>query len=203
MVRLNYLGDWGKQYGVLGISFTDYGSREELKRDPISHLFNVYVKISALAREEQAAIKDKEAEVAQLKGKNEPYAHIETEIEQLRATSIDERARQYFKRMCDGDTEALSLWKTFRELSIERYKDTFARLNIHYDVYDGESQISQASVDNTARMLEEKSLSEDSNGAKIVDPTKYAKKLGKAIVKKKDGTSIYTTRDIGAVFERL
>jgi arginyl-tRNA synthetase len=54
-----------------------------------------------------------------------------------------------------------------------------------------------------AKILEEKGLSEDSEGAKIVDLTRWSKKLGKAIVRKKDGTSIYLTRDIGGVFERF
>lgn len=202
VVRLNYLGDWGKQYGVLGVGFADFGSRDELERDPIGHLFHVYVKVSAIARDQQAVIKEKEGQIAELNAKGEPVVALEAEVEKIRDASVDERARQYFKRMCDGDDEALGLWKTFRDLSIERYKDTFARLNIHYDVYDGESQIKDSSMEEAARVLEEKGLSEDSQGAKIVDLTQYAKKLGKAIIKKKDGTSIYLTRDIGAVFER-
>jgi arginyl-tRNA synthetase len=105
--------------------------------------------------------------------------------------------------MCDGESEELALWKRFREQSIERYKQTFARLNINYDVYDGESQIKDSSMKAVAKILNERGLSEESQGAKLVDLTKYSKKLGKAIVRKKDGTSIYLTRDIGAVFERF
>jgi len=40
----------------------------------------------------------------------------------------------------------------------------------------------------------------DSDGAKVVDLEEY--KLGKAVVRKKDGTSIYLTRDIGGAVER-
>ena len=50
------------------------------------------------------------------------------------------------------------------------------------------------------QLLETRKITEDSQGAVIVDLTKYS--LGKAIVRKKDGTSIYLTRDIGGVFER-
>jgi arginyl-tRNA synthetase len=202
VVRLNYLGDWGKQYGVLAIGFTDFGSRDELERDPIGHLFHVYVKVSNISRDEQAVIQEKQAEMDELQAKGQSVNALEAEIQRLRNESVDERARQYFKRMCDGEDEALSLWKTFRELSIERYQNTFARLNIHYDVYDGESQIKDSSMEEAAKILDEKGVSEDSEGAKIVDLTKYSKKLGKAIIRKKDGTSIYLTRDIGAVFER-
>jgi arginyl-tRNA synthetase len=37
----------------------------------------------------------------------------------------------------------------------------------------------------------------------IVDLTKHSKKLGKAVVKKKDGTSLYLTRDIGEARQRV
>jgi len=43
---INYLGDWGKQYGLLAIGFNKYGNEEELAKKPIKHLFDVYVKIN-------------------------------------------------------------------------------------------------------------------------------------------------------------
>lgn len=58
-------------------------------------------------------------------------------------------------------------------------------------------------MDEAARVLKEKGVSEESEGATIVDLTKYSKKLGKALVKKKDGTSLYLTRDIGEAKQRL
>lgn len=105
--------------------------------------------------------------------------------------------------MEDGDQEALGLWKRFRELSIEKYKDTYARLNIFYDVYSGESQVSTESLDKAAKMMKEKNISQEDQGAVIIDFAKHgAKKLGKAVLQKKDGTSLYLTRDIGAAMER-
>jgi arginyl-tRNA synthetase len=202
VVRLNYLGDWGKQYGVLGVAFSDFGSEEELLRDPINHLFHIYVKASAIAREQQVAIKEKEARIVELRASGKPADALAEEVKRMRDESVDERARRYFKRMCDGESEELALWKRFREQSIQRYKETFTRLNINYDVYDGESQIKDSSMEAAAKILEERGLSEESQGAQMIDLTKYSKKLGKAIVRKKDGTSIYLTRDIGAVFER-
>lgn len=46
-IGMNYLGDWGKQYGLLAIGFNKYGSEEALAKNPIRHLFDVYVKINA------------------------------------------------------------------------------------------------------------------------------------------------------------
>ena len=104
--------------------------------------------------------------------------------------------------MEDGDPEALKLWKRFRELSIEKYIDTYARLNIKYDVYSGESQVSQESMQRALKLFEEKGLTHEDKGAELIDLTKFNKKLGKVIVKKSDGTTLYITRDVGAAIDR-
>lgn len=101
--------------------------------------------------------------------------------------------------MEDGDEEALALWRRFRDLSIVKYKETYARLNVAFDVYSGESQVN-AGMLRALAMLKEQGLLEESEGAKIIDLE--ADKLGKAIVEKKDGTALYITRDIGAAMER-
>lgn len=203
VIRMNYLGDWGKQYGVLAVGFDRFGSEEALLENPIGHLYDVYVRISAIQKQEDEEIKKKQAEIKELQAKNEAVVEQEVQLQALVDQSVDEQARKYFKRMVDGDEEALGVWKRFRDLSIERYKRTYDRLNIRYDEYSGESQIKDESMDEASRIMEEKGVSENSEGAIIVDLTKYSKKLGKAIVRKKDGTSLYLTRDIGAAFERF
>ncbi|EIT82006.1 Arginyl-tRNA synthetase [Aspergillus oryzae 100-8] len=202
VTRMNYLGDWGKQYSVLGVGVEKFGDLDVLERDPIAQLFDVYVRVSAVGRKEQESIESMRKVIASRKSQGHPLEDMERELELLQANSMDERARKYFKRMCEGDEEALGLWKKFRDLSIIKYQASFARLNIHYDVYAGESQIKNESMKEVENMTKEKRVSEVSDGAVLVDLTKYSKKLSKAIVRKKDGTSNYMTRDIGAVFER-
>lgn len=58
-------------------------------------------------------------------------------------------------------------------------------------------------MDLGVKVMWEKKVCEDSEGAVIVDLTKHSKKLGKAVIKKKDGTSLYLTRDVGAAYERM
>lgn len=202
VVRMNYLGDWGKQYGLLALGFDKYGNEETLLNNPIGHLYDVYVRINVLKDEEEKLIKEKRVRIAELQAQNGDSSEAEVELQRMIDESVDEAARKYFKRMVDGDKEALGVWKRFRDLSIDKYQKTYARLNIAYDEYSGESQIKNESMDAAARLMAEKKVSESSEGAVIVDLTKYSKKLGKVLVRKKDGTSLYITRDIGAAAER-
>lgn len=184
VIRMNYLGDWGKQFGVLAVGFNKYGSDEELAKNPIQHLFEVYVKIN-----QDIASEKEEAE--------------KTGIPLDEKASTDGQARAFFKRMEQGDKEALKLWKKFRELSITKYIGTYGRLNIKYDVYSGESQVSQKTMDMVMEQLHEKKLIHEDKGALLVDFKKLGKKkLGKVLVQKTDGTSLYVTRDLGAAIER-
>ncbi|KAI9352793.1 putative arginine--tRNA ligase, cytoplasmic, partial [Obelidium mucronatum] len=65
-VTINYLGDWGKQYGLLAVGYEKYGSEEKLTQDPIRHLFEVYVKINADATENPAIHDDARAYFARM-----------------------------------------------------------------------------------------------------------------------------------------
>ncbi|KAL1986151.1 hypothetical protein VTN96DRAFT_6803 [Rasamsonia emersonii] len=203
VIRMNYLGDWGKQYGLLANGYKKYGNEAELTKDPINHLFDVYVKINNDVANQEGPIKELREQIKVKKEKNEDVTELENQLQKLIDESEDEKARRYFKSMEDGDPEALALWKRFRDLSIEKYKQTYARLNIDFDVYSGESQIKPESLKAAYEAMEKAGVSERSEGAVIVDFTKHgAKKLGKAIIVRKDGTPLYLTRDIGAILER-
>ncbi|KAL4878036.1 hypothetical protein BJY04DRAFT_196930 [Aspergillus karnatakaensis] len=203
VTKMNYLGDWGKQYGLLANGYKKFGDEEKLLKDPINHLFDVYVKINAIVSEQDPAIKELKEQIKTKKEKSEDVAELETELAKLVDVSEDEKARRYFKSMEDGDADALALWRRFRDLSIAKYRETYARLNIDFDVYSGESQIKQESMASANETLTKSGVSEQSEGAVIVDFVKHgAKKLGKAIIVRKDGTPLYLTRDIGAILER-
>lgn len=203
VIKMNYLGDWGKQYGLLANGYKYFGNEEALMKDPINHLFDVYVKVNHIVAEHDAPIKDLKEQIKAKKEKNEDVSAQEAELAKLIEASEDEKARRYFKSMEEGDPAALELWRRFRDLSIQKYKETYARLNIDFDIYSGESQVKNESMKAAYETMEKTGVSEQSEGAVIVDFTKHgAKKLGKAIIVRKDGTPLYLTRDIGAITER-
>lgn len=114
---------------------------------------------------------------------------------------LHDQARAYFKSMEDGDEKALGLWKKFRDLSIKKYEETYARLNIHFDVYSGESQVKKENIAEALDKIRTADFVERAdNGALLIDLTKY--KLEKAVVERKDGTPLYLTRDIAEAKQR-
>lgn len=178
-VSINYLGDWGTQYGILAVGFEEFGSYELLEKSPIKHLFDIYVKASKIIAGET------DAEGNQITPPNPEF----------RA-----RACEYFKRMELGDQNLLQLWKKFREYSIIEYQQIYKRLNIKFDVYSGESEMNDL-IDDTVKKLDDRHLLLTApNGAKYVDLTKY--NLNKVSIKKGDNASLYVTRDLVAAYKR-
>jgi arginyl-tRNA synthetase len=114
VIRMNYLGDWGKQYGVLAIGFDLFGNEDELVKNPIGHLYDIYVKVSNIQHEEAEQVKALKAEVAKLKEEGKDASEQEAKIQKIETEGIDEQARKYFKGMVDGEPKALGIWKRFR-----------------------------------------------------------------------------------------
>ena len=113
--------------------------------------------------------------------------------------SLDDQAREWFVKMEQGDEEALSIWQWFKDISLVEYKRIYKLLGIEFDHYTGESfyrDKTQAVVDT----LNEHHLLVESDGAYIVPLDEY--NMAPCLITKKDGSSIYATRDLAALFYR-
>lgn len=186
---MNYLGDWGKQFGLLAVGWQRFGSEEAFEQNPLGHLVDVYVRINSLfKREEQARDEAKKA------GQN---------TAELESQGLYGERNAFFDKMEKSDPEALALWKLFRDVSIQRYIIAYERLGIHFDEYSGESQVQPQTILEVERILTEKKIIQEDNNALMIDFKKHgAPKLDVAIVRNRLGTSTYLSRDIAALVER-
>lgn len=113
--------------------------------------------------------------------------------------SLRDEARYWFKELENNNPEAVELWQWIRDLSLKEFKRVYKLLNIEFDSYAGESFYS----DKMARVtdeLEEKGLLKESEGAQIVDLEEYD--MPPALIRKRDGSTLYITRDIAAAIYR-
>ncbi|KAH7202852.1 hypothetical protein BKA60DRAFT_499221 [Fusarium oxysporum] len=190
VVRLNYLGDWGKHIGLLAAGYERFGSEEKLLEDRVAHLLEVYAKVEELFRPEQDA-RDK------AKHDGQSTADVE-------GKGIFAERDAFVKNMEDGDETALALWKRFRDITIEDLNLGYQRLGIRFDEFSGESQVQPATIEKVEDILKEQGVLEGSDGSWIIDFVKHTGKkgLGTQVVRGRDGATRYLLRDIATVVDR-
>ncbi len=113
--------------------------------------------------------------------------------------TLEDQARAEFTALENGDEENRKLWKWFIEISIEEYKKTYAQLGIEFDSYAGESFY----YDKCAPVIEklkDAAITKVDDGATIVDLSEY--NMPPCLILKRDGSTIYATRDIAAALYR-
>lgn len=113
--------------------------------------------------------------------------------------SLNDEARAWFTKMEHGDKEALEIWQWFVDISLKEYKGTYELLGMEFDHYLGESFYRDKTADVVER-LQAANLLKESEGARIVDLEEY--NMAPCLITKKDGSSIYATRDLAAIFYR-
>lgn len=115
--------------------------------------------------------------------------------------SLNDEGRAWFKKLEDGDEEALALWAWFREESLKEFTEIYDRLDISFDSFNGEAFYN----DKMAKVVDhltEKDLLVTSQGAQIVDLSEINPNLTPAMIKRTDGATLYMTRDLAAAVYR-
>jgi arginyl-tRNA synthetase len=125
--------------------------------------------------------------------------YVKFHVEADKNPELEAEGRKYFKALEDSDTEAVSLWSRFRELSLKEFDKLYNTLNIKFDSYAGES-FYMDKMDEVIKELDEKGLLVESNGAKVVMLEEH--NMPPCIIKKSDGATIYATRDLAAAMYR-
>ena len=113
--------------------------------------------------------------------------------------ALDDEARAEFHKMEEGDEENLALRQKFVDISLAEYKKTYKQMNIEFDSYKGESFYTDK-MPAQVEKLRSLGLLKIDNGASIVDLEEYG--MPPCLILKKDGSTLYPTRDIAAAVYR-
>ena len=125
--------------------------------------------------------------------------YVKFHAEAEKDPTLNDVARSWLVKMENGDEEALALWEWFREISMKDIKRLYARLNIRFDLYRGESDYTDK-MPAVAAELREKNLLVESDGAMIVDLEEH--KMPPCLILRSDGGTLYPTRDIATALDR-
>ena len=113
--------------------------------------------------------------------------------------ALDDEGRAWFKRIEDGDPEALEIFNWFKAVTLKDAERVYDMLGVTFDSYAGESFYNdkkQPIIDE----LERKGLLKEDHGAKIVDLSDY--NMPPALILRSDGATLYITRDLAAAVYR-
>ena len=165
-VGINYLGDWGTQFGKLIVAYKKWSSADRVAERGIEELVDIYVRFSDESEKEP---------------------------------SLNDQARAAFAELERGNEEYLAIWRYFKEISLREYMKTYELLGIEFDSFDGESFFTDK-MPAIVEELREKGLLVQDDGAWIVDLAPYG--MPPALILKRDGSTLYPTRDIAAAVWR-
>ena len=113
--------------------------------------------------------------------------------------SLNDEARAEFAKLEAHDEENLALWRWFIEISLREYQKTYKMLNISFDSYNGESFYTDKMPRQIEKMKEMKLLTLD-DGASVVNLEAW--NMPPCLILKRDGSTLYPTRDIAAAVYR-
>lgn len=126
----------------------------------------------------------------------ELYVRYHNESE--RDEEVAAEAREWSKKIEEGDAYAVGLFEKFKATTLEQAKKVYKRLNIEFDSYLGESFYVDK-VPGVEKKLKEKNLLEISDGAEVV---MLGDDMPPAIIRRSDGASLYIARDLAAAYYR-
>ena len=112
---------------------------------------------------------------------------------------LENEGRAWFKKIEDGDPEALEIFNWFKDVTLKDASRVYEKLGVQFDYYTGES-FYHDKTDRVVNELREKGLLTESDGAQVVDLSDD--NMPPCLILKSDGTTIYATRDLAAIFYR-
>ena len=173
-VGINYLGDWGTQFGKLIVAYKLWGDKATIEQGGVDELVKLYVRINNAIKDEEESNPDKKSPLA-------------------------DASRAEFKKLEEFNEENIALWRWFVDVSLEEYQRTYKLLGIEFDSYKGESFYTDK-MPAQVQKLRDMGLLEIDDGASIVNLEKW--NMPVCLILKRDGSTLYPTRDIAAAVYR-
>ena len=173
-IGINYLGDWGTQFGKLIVAYKLWGDRATIEQGGVDELVKLYVRINNAIKDEEEQSEDKKSPLA-------------------------DASRAEFKKLEEFDEENIALWRWFVDVSLEEYQRTYKLLGIEFDSYKGESFYTDK-MPAQVQKLRDMGLLEIDDGASIVNLEEW--NMPVCLILKRDGSTLYPTRDIAAAVYR-
>jgi arginyl-tRNA synthetase len=180
-IRDNHLGDWGTQFGILAHAYRLWSHEIEELSNPspesqVAGLQKLYVKINqAIAVEKEQSGEDQ--------------------------SELEDEGRKWFVRLEQGDEEAHSLWEWARDLSLDEFYKVYAVLGVDFEYLLGESEYVEMNEDIYMAMQYAGAAEYDETGKLCTVPS--AKNIRPLTIRKSDGSSLYSTRELACLFARF
>lgn len=125
------------------------------------------------------------------------YVRFHAEAE--KDPSLEDEGRAWFKKIEDGDPEAMEIFSWFKEVTLKDTQRVYDLLGVSFDSYNGEAFYNDK-MGPVVDELKEKGLLVESQGAQVVQLDEYG--MPPALVLRSDGATLYITRDLAAAFYR-
>ena len=132
------------------------------------------------------------AEIAKLKAEKPELADKDSE-DLFLETALGQRTQTMLQKWEANDPEVRELWKMMNSWVFAGFAETYKRMGINFDHTYLESETYLLGKDIIASGLERGVFTKREDGAVICD----LGKMGKKVVLRSDGTSVYITQDIG------
>ncbi|MBP3783481.1 MAG: arginine--tRNA ligase [Butyrivibrio sp.] len=124
--------------------------------------------------------------------------------EKKAAADFKAAALEATKRMQDGDKAYRAIWHHIMNVSIPDLKKNYDSLNVHFDLWKGESDVHDI-IPSMVDYMKSHDYAHESQGALVVDVAQESdtKEMPPCIILKSDGAALYATTDLATIQERM
>ena len=162
VIRWNYMGDWGTQFGKLAVAVELWGTDKSADQYSVDELLELYVRF-----------------------------HEEVENDD----TLEDKAREAFRKLEEGDSELHRFWEAVVTVTKGALGHVYERLHVEFDTDLSES-FYQDKMEPVLQEGQDKGVfMEGKEGSLIVEFAEETN-MPPYLVRKGDGATLYSTRDI-------